>query len=144
MYASIILEHTPPDAVVFVKPHPGETLPRHEAIASALEGRRECVPLDPRCKFLPVEIMPELTEHCSPCICMSYPRLSLAWLYGIDVINPMRTREFIEQWFLPHSWDHQESGIAQYEEPLNALKSWSGKGLLWTGKAPSRRDKHHA
>jgi hypothetical protein len=134
MYADIILAKTSSDTIIILKSHPCETLTKNAAISVALEGKRECLSLDDRFKLLPIEMMSELVSICESCICMSYPRLSLAWLFGKEVINPMRDKSVIQRWFKPETWISYEKATALYEEPLKRLPYWTGEGLLWSGR----------
>lgn len=140
MYREILLKHTPENAVVIIKPHPGETLPRSAAIQAALGNERRCVPLPDEYSVFPVELMDQLVISCDARLCCSYPRLTLAWLFGQDVINPMADPEFIHRWFKPDKWDSYENAITSYEEPLRLLPRWNGKSLLWSDRSMLREE----
>ena len=63
---------------------------------------------------------------------MSYPVLSLKYLYDIDVIQPMDS-EFIEKWFPKWTWASYKNSLSLYSEPLKRLSSWDGMSILWSG-----------
>lgn len=132
MYCDIILNHTKPDAVVFLKSHPGEKFPRNEAIRAALKNERVCIALPDALRFYPVELLNRLIEASEPIVCCSYPRLTLAWLYDKEVINPMASMEFLHRWFPKAVWRSYEDAIHTYEEPVRLLSEWNGEGMLWT------------
>lgn len=135
MYADLLRSLTREGSVVYVKGHPGESLPRHERLAAALAGRCRIVSLVEPFRSLPVEFMPELVLRCDPCISLSYPSLSLKYLYGKDVLNP-GDRPFVERWFEPRMWASYENAYHLYEEPRRALKAWDGHSVLWSGTLP--------
>jgi hypothetical protein len=134
MYCAVVRDFCAPDSVIILKAHPGESLPRNEAIRASLGGDFEVVEIDPRFKRYPVELAVSLVRECKV-ICMSYPRLSLKYLYGIDVIQPMDDA-FIERWFAPQFWRSYKNAVTLYEKPLERLAGWDGRGVLWAG-APS-------
>ncbi len=89
------------------------------------------VEIDPRFKRYPIELAVRLVRECTV-ICMSYPRLSLKYLYDIDVIQPM-DEAFIERWFPPRFWHSSKNSVALYEKPLERLSVWDGHNVLWSG-----------
>lgn len=132
MYCDMILSHTPSDSVVFLKSHPGEKLPRNEAIRNALKKERFCIALPDALRFYPVELLSRLIETCVPVLCCSYPRLTLSWLYDKEVINPMASAKFLHKWLPEAVWRSYEDAIRTYEEPVRLLNEWNGEGMLWT------------
>jgi hypothetical protein len=133
MYAAVIREHCDQGSVIFLKSHPGETLPRNERISASLAGDFEVVTLDPVFKRYPIELWRDLVS-CSTVICMSYPVLSLKFLYGIDVIQPM-DEAFIERWFPEWTWPSYRNAVSLYMQPLESLKTWDGASILWAGSS---------
>lgn len=131
MYCDIILNYTNQDSVVFLKSHPGENFPRNEAISNALKNERICISLPDALRFYPIELLSPLIEASNPILCCSYPRLTLSWLYGKEVINPMASVEFLHKWFPETAWRSYEDAIRTYEEPVRLLHEWNGEGMLW-------------
>jgi hypothetical protein len=132
MWCSIINKNCKPGSVVFLKSHPGETLPRNEEILKRIGTQYEIVELDKRFKRYPIEIWRDLVLNCR-IICMSYAVLSLKYLYDIDVIQPM-DKSFIEKWFPEWTWVSYKNSLSLYMEPLKRLPSWDGSSVLWAGK----------
>jgi hypothetical protein len=130
MYCAIIETNCRNGDVVFLKSHPGESLPRNDRIRERIGGAFEIVALDAKYKRYPIELWEKLITSCR-IACMSYPVLSLKYLYGIDVIQPMND-EFIEQWFPKWTWASYKNALSLYMEPLKRLKDWDGKGVLWS------------
>lgn len=135
MYCAVVTAHCKAGGVVFLKSHPGETLPRNQRLRERLEGAFEVVELDKRYRRYPIEIWKDLVLAAT-IICMSSPMLTLKYLYGIDVIQPM-DEIFIESWFKEWIWRHHKIGITLYMEPLQKLPAWDGTGVLWAG--PNKR-----
>ncbi len=131
MWCSIIEDNCIPGSVIFLKSHPGETLQRNNKIAEKLSDRYEVVELDKKFKRYPIEIWKNLVLNYG-IICMSYPVLSLKYLYDIDVMNPMNDA-FIERWFPAWTWDSFKNAHTLYMEPLKNLAHWDGKSVLYSG-----------
>jgi hypothetical protein len=129
MYCTVIEASCEPGAVVFLKSHPGESLPRNEELRKRLGTKFEVVELDRRFRRYPIEIWRELVL-ASTVVCMSYPVLSLKYLYDVDVIQPMDDA-FVERWYPEWTWASYKNAVSLYMLPLRALTSWSGKGVLW-------------
>jgi hypothetical protein len=135
MYCTILKEHCTPESVIFLKSHPGENLPRNEAIKDRLSGVFHVEELNRRFKRYPIELWKPLVAQ-SKVICLSYPVLSLKYLYGVDVIQPMDDA-FVEKWFPEWTWASYKNAITLYMEPLKRLNNWDGKSVLWAGSVPS-------
>lgn len=131
MYCAVIRERCEPGSVIFLKSHPGESLPRNEQLFSRLESSFEVVILDPKFKRYPIELWRDLIINVT-IICMSYPVLSLKYLYGIDVIQPMDDA-FVEQWFPEWTWASYKNAVSLYMKPLEKLDTWDGNSVLWSG-----------
>lgn len=134
MYAEMVRSSCKPGSVIFIKAHPGETLPRNEAIVKKLGNEYEVVALDVNWKRYPLELWSSLLLRCETVVCISYPTLSLKYLYGIDVTNPM-TDSFIEKWFREWTWVSYRDSRDLYVGPLANLKTWDGSSILFSGKA---------
>ena len=91
----------------------------------------QVVELKKRFKRYPIELWKELVQTCTV-ICMSYPALSLKYLYDVDVIQPMDDR-FIEKWFPEWTWASYKNASSLYMKPLEMLPTWNGADALWTG-----------
>lgn len=131
LYCWAIREHCVPGSVVFIKPHPGEQLPRTAAIAAGLPGFN-VVPVDARYARYPVELLKELVAR-SRSICMSYPALSLRYLYGADMVQPMDAA-VIRRWFPQRVWESYKNAIETYDAPAQLLAQWDGISVLWSGR----------
>lgn len=137
MYCSVVKQHCEAGSLVLLKSHPGESLPRNEAIKEKLSEAFDVEELDPRFKRYPIELWRQLITE-SKVICMSYPVLSLKYLYGMDVIQPMDDA-FIEKWFPRWTWAAYKNAATLYMEPLKKLDGWDGKGVLWAGNEGTRQ-----
>jgi len=131
MYCSIVRERAPAGSAIILKSHPGETLPRNEALTAELQNDYAVFRIDPGFKRYPIELAKRLLHESQP-ICMSYPTLSLKYLYDIDVMQPMDDA-FIERWFPKRFWPAYKNSLLLYDEPLKRLKDWDGRSLLWQG-----------
>jgi hypothetical protein len=131
MYCSTIRAHCEPGSVVFLKSHPGETLTRNQRIVDSMGADYTVVELDKRFKRYPIELWKELVQQTTV-ICLSYPVLSLKYLYDIDVVQPM-DHAFIEQWFPEWTWRSYKNSLTLYMAPLKNLATWDGKSVLWSG-----------
>ena len=87
MYCWIVRQYCEPGSVIYLKAHPGETLPRNAAIMAQISGEFEIVEVDPRIQAISDQFASRLVNGCVP-ICMSYPTVSLKYLYGRDVVQP--------------------------------------------------------
>lgn len=132
MYCNIIEQHCLPASTIFLKPHPAEKLRRHDAIHARLGDRYELIEFDTRFKRYPIEFAGRLVRECTP-ISMSYPSVSLLYLYGINVIQPM-SKAFIEKWYAPKYWDFLRRSRAMMDEPRERLAKWDGRSVLWSGR----------
>lgn len=130
MYCAIIERHCEPGSVIYMKRHPSERLPKGEQVRERLAGRFEVVLLDARWMRYPIEIWEEMVRECRP-ICMAYPVLSLKYIYGVDVIQPLDDA-FIEHWFDPRQWQWTKDCLDLYVEPARRLSEWDGHSLLWS------------
>jgi hypothetical protein len=134
MYCAIIEQHCTPRSTIFLKPHPAERFRRYDAICTRLADRYELIEFDPRFRRYPIEFATRLARECTP-ISMSYPSVSLLYLYGVGVIQPMN-KAFIEKWYAPKYWDFLRRSRAMMDEPRERLATWDGRSLLWSGGAP--------
>lgn len=136
MYTHVLCTHCEPGSVVYVKPHPLETLDRIGAMQKNLNGRLEVVAIDSAYARFPVELWKGLLDEAKV-ICMSYPVLSLKFIYNIDVIQYMDD-EFIEHWFAPWLWQSYKDSLSRYMQPLKKLASWDGNSVLYSGNIQTR------
>lgn len=132
MYCAIIEQHCSPRSTIFLKPHPAERFQRYDAIRARLGDRYELIEFDPRFRRYPIEFAPRLARECTP-ISMSYPSVSLLYLYGVDVIQPM-SKAFIKKWYAPKYWDFLRRSRAMMDEPRARLATWDRRSLLWSGR----------
>ena len=63
---------------------------------------------------------------------MAYPTLSLKYLHGIDVIQPM-DRAFIKAWYPQKLWDYFDKAHQMMAVPTQRLATWNGAETLWNG-----------
>jgi len=130
LYVEILRQNVAAGATVLVKPHPAEHHDRAEAIrAAAPEYRIATLPRELR--RYPVELMSALVQRAT-CICMSYPAVSLKYLYGTEVLQPM-TKAVIRKWFPQRVWDSYADALRIYDKQIAALDRWDGKSLLYRG-----------
>lgn len=132
MWCSIIREYCRQGDIIFLKSHPGEFLPRNQKIKKKLKEEFEIVILEKKFKRYPIEIWKKLINECEV-ISISYPILSLKYLYNVNVINPVNN-QFIEKWFPEWTWKSFRNSNSLYMEPLKRLKNWDGQSILWSGK----------
>ncbi len=132
MYCQMVFDHCEPGSVVFIKSHPGETLPRGERIAERLAGKYEVIALDKKFKRYAIELWNGLVLE-STVIAMSYPVLSLKYLHDVDAINPL-SADLIENWFPQRSWAVIKYACTISMESLKRLPEWDGKSVLWTSQ----------
>lgn len=132
MWCYVIKKYCDKDSVIFLKSHPGEVFNRNKLIRKKL-GKDYCVcELKRNFKRYPIELWRDLVL-ASTIICMSYPVLSLKYIYNVDVLNPMDD-SFIEKWFPEWIWNSYKNSTSLYKEPLKRLPNWDGKGVLYSGE----------
>jgi len=134
MYCAIIERHCVPKSVIFLKGHPAERLPRYDALRAKIGHKFDLVDFGERFKRYPVEFATRLVRECIP-ICMAYPTLSLKYLHGVDVIQPM-DRAFIEAWYPQKLWDYLDKANQMMVVPTQRLATWNGAETLWNGAEP--------
>lgn len=130
LYARFAEAHCPDGGVVIVKPHPGETLPRGEALRSRLEPRLRVVETEARFRRYPIELWVRMVRECR-ILSTAYPVLSLKYLYNIDVIQPM-DESVIERSFPDWVKTSLKNTTALNMKPLARLAQWDGKSVLWS------------
>lgn len=133
MYADMVRAHCEPGSVVLVKAHPLEAAGKCAALQAALGAGWELVETEPRLRRYPVEIWDELVHGCTV-ISSAYPVLSLKYVHGIDVVQPM-DESFIRRWIEPAHQAWTRDGLRLYMEPLARLAHWDGRSVLWSGGA---------
>lgn len=131
MYVQIITDNCLEGSLVILKSHPLEALPRNKMLRKRLEGKYTVVVVDKRFNRFPIETWGDFLCECK-IACMSYPVLSLKYLYNIDVIQSL-DEKLIEKWFIRNYWDYYKSHIDLFGKPLQNLAGWSGDKILWSG-----------
>ncbi len=131
MYCSVIQHYCPAGSLIILKSHPGEVLPRNDAIRTRLGDAYDVVEFPGVLKRYPIELAADLIRHCV-LICMSYPTLSLKYLFDLEVIQPMDDA-FIEHWYPEQFWASYKNALTLYAGPLERLPSWDGRSVLWSG-----------
>jgi len=130
MYCAVIKKHCVPESTIFIKPHPLETLPTAQKIKESLSADFNIVVVDRRFGRYPIEIWTDLVINCKV-IAMSYPALSLKFLFDVDVIHFL-SNKWIEEWFDERLWDSYRNSMERIVMPLNNLKNWDGKSVLYS------------
>jgi hypothetical protein len=132
MYSTMVRQYVPSGSVVLVKGHPLEALPRGEGIQRKLKGEYDIVPLAKTYQRYPIETWKELLQRTSRIVCLTFPAISLRYLYGIEVVQPM-DEVFIETWFDRWTWDSFKEFRRRLVTTLANLESWDRKSALYRG-----------
>lgn len=138
MYASLVRRYCPPGSLVCVKPHPGEVLPRSQALARRLGDDYRVEVLDKDLQDYPIEVWTRLIRRCRV-ISLTCPTLTLAYLFDTPVINPM-SPEFIRRWWAPEKWAFRLDARTWNAFPLHNLRYWDGRGPLYAATPLSLAD----
>jgi hypothetical protein len=131
MYASAVCECAPHGSMIVLKGHPGESLDRYSKMTELLSPNYRLISVPSKFKRIPYELWIDLIER-SEAISLSYPSLSLPYLYGKRALNPAND-QFVEKWCDPLLWNSFKNGLKLYRIPLENLATWNGKGLLARG-----------
>lgn len=131
MYASVIAKNIEKGGRILVKGHPNETYDRVKPLQEYFGDEYEVIGAPNSLKRIPIELWPSLLTD-TRIICMSYPTLSLQYLYGKSVVNPVND-QFLETWFEPKLWSSYKNAHHLYEVPRKKLATWNGRGLLAKG-----------
>ncbi len=133
MYREIVLKYCQPGSAILIKPHPLDTADKVQKIGAALGGDYDVVTIDPRFSRYPIELWDKLLRD-STVVCAAYPMLSLKYVYGIDVVQPM-DEEMVERWVEPERRKWMRDSLRLYTQPLARLPGWDGRSVLWSGGA---------
>lgn len=133
MYCAVIKKYCAKGSTIFIKSHPLETLPTAQRIKESLSADFNIIDMDCRFERYPVEVWKKLVTNCKV-ISMSYPALSLKFLFDIDVIHFM-SNKWIEEWFEERFWDSYKNSMERIVMPLKNLENWDGKSVLWSGNS---------
>ena len=76
--------------------------------------------------------MGRLVRACTP-ICMSYPTLSIKYLFDVDVIQPT-DEAFIEKWYPERFWRSYKNGLSLYRGAAEASAA-IGTAAVCCGRA---------
>lgn len=130
-YADVIRSHASPGAHVWIKPHPGEVMGRQAALAERLAGY--CVVRSVRQEFrrIPFEIWAQHLDGIG-IIAMQYPALSLKYLLGRHVIQPLDYAK-IDLYFPQRIRASYKNALDLNMIPLKRLNAWDGKSPLYCG-----------
>lgn len=128
MYEQILRERCPAGSVVLIKAHPLSNLPRAKRLGERLAGHVTIVPVAAEHASLPIEFWQALIPACTV-YCMSTPVLSLAYLYGAQVVNSM-DRDRIRQWMPERVRSIFRFVACRDALALERLPHWDGKGPL--------------
>jgi len=132
LYSESIRKHCPPGSTIIIKPHPGEQFDRTPLLEKNLSGQYKLLKIDPAFKRYPIELFLPILKQ-SQVISMFYPLLSLKYLYGMDVIQPL-SDEMIEKYFDQKFQESYKNAISLNAIPLTRLSNWDGKTLLYNGR----------
>lgn len=130
-YADIIRAHAEKGAVVWIKPHPGEVSDRHAALAERLAGHCTVRPVRNEFRRIPFEIWAQHLDGIR-IIAMQYPALSLRYLLGRDVIQPLDHAK-IDRYFPARICASYKNALDLNMIPLQRLSAWDGKSPLYCG-----------
>jgi len=130
MYSEIIRKNCKSGDVIFIKPHPGDIYQKAKILQSNFSNLK-IVELDRKYNRFPIEMWGKLVINSSV-ISLSYPILSLKYLYNIDVIKPLNTL-FIKKWFPKWLWKSYINAMNLYMNPLKKLETWNGSSVIWKG-----------
>lgn len=143
MYAAVVRENCPPGSAILLKAHPGETLPRFQALRQALAPDFEVLELSRDFRRYPIEIWSRLVRACGV-ISLTYPSVTLAGFYGKDIIQPM-SEAFIDRWWAPDKRPFRKVALTWNRGPAKNLEHWDGQSPLYAAcpltRAPRAADK---
>lgn len=131
LYQWIIEKHAPAGSHIIIKGHPGEILDRYTPLIQNLGARYKVSVVPQKFKRIPFELWSSLILK-SEILSMSYPTLSLGYLYDKTVINPV-DNDFIQKWYAPMYWESFKNAHNLYVKPLSNLSRWAHKGVLAAG-----------
>jgi hypothetical protein len=132
LYLESIRTYCPSGSLVFIKPHPGERVDKTELMQQSIGNEYILRKIDHSYKRYPIELFLPLLKRCKV-LCMFYPVLSLKYLYGMDVVQPLNN-QMIEKYFDRSFWRSYKNAIQLNMIPLARLENWDGKSLLYNGK----------
>lgn len=114
--------------VIFVKPHPGQSFARGDALRARLAGRAEIVDFDEKYGRLPIELFTDLI-HSSTIVVPSYIRITMKYLHDVDALLST-DRDAIEHFFLPQHKRLMTIGMDITEIIASRLPTWDRKTIL--------------
>lgn len=142
MYADVVRRSCPPGSAILLKAHPGETLPRFQALRQALAPDFEVLELSGDFRRYPIEIWTGLVRACG-IISLTYPSVTLAGFYGKDIVQPM-SEAFIDRWWAQDKRPFRRVALTWNRGPAKNLEHWDGKSPLYAAcplaRAPRSAD----
>ncbi len=131
MYEDIIRSNIPPGRTIFIKAHPFSVANIDEAVYRRLNSDYNARIVSSEFRRYPIELWKVLASKCQV-ISISYPSISLTFLYDRPVIYPMGASMI--QTFIPERyWDSYMNADMLYKGQLANLSNWDGQGVLWRG-----------
>ena len=134
MCEEMVRRHVPERATVFIKAHPLSVAPVDDALCSRLESDYTARTVSREFRRHPVELWSDLISACQV-ISMSYPSISLAYLYDKPVIYPVEP-SLIKEYIPERFWDSYKNADMLYRGQLANLATWDGRSVLWKGSTP--------
>lgn len=130
-YVDIVRSHAAKGTVVWIKPHPGEVIDRQAALAERLAGYCTVKSIHSEYRRIPFEIWAQHLDGIG-IIAMQYPALSLRYLMGRHVIQPL-DYEKIDRYFPSRIRASYKNALDLNMIPLQRLNAWDGKSPLYCG-----------
>lgn len=131
MCATIIRQIAPVGSLIVLKGHPGEKFDRFDGVSQRLGNDFRFIKVPPHLKRIPLELWTDLIE-ISEFIGFSYSTVSLRYLFGKEVVNPV-SPDFIARWFDKVHWESYIASQKAYQIPIHRLETWKGNGPLASG-----------
>lgn len=131
LYEGVVRSHAAAGATIVIKEHPQAVAPIGDVLARRIETEYVVRKLAPALRRHPVELWEDLVRSCQP-ISISYPCISLRFLYGRRVIYPVDDN-LIETYFPPEYWKSYMNADRLYRGQMASLDAWDGKSILWRG-----------
>lgn len=134
MIGDMLHAKAPAGSAVIIKPHPGETLPRLAELRKSFGHEYHFYSLPDTLARLPIELFPQLVKFCNTLICLTYPQVTLTFLFDREVYNPCRdNKNFFSKYAFEYAWDSYKNGNELYVECVEALPHWDQNSVLFSG-----------
>lgn len=131
MYTDMIRANVPCGSTVYLKPHPLAVAPVAQGVVSMSQGEYDVRLITSQFARYPLELWQRLVHACRV-IAMSYPNLSLPYLYGKEVVYPF-SGDMARRYFRPCAQPYYIYFDKVIREKIRNLALWSGRGVIWRG-----------